>query len=123
MSLTDFFGYVIWIITSPSLKSNYPIFEWQRSEKTCDKVSLCFHQHSITEKSESEWEISLPKICNFKWCSIQEVLKKLGTVEEKRLWPQLLDLSDTVLKIPELQKIDKKRAEEELQHKRIEKEQ
>ena len=62
--------------------------------------------------SPAEWVLTQPASPHFEWCWMRCILQVLGTVTDKLQWPLSIDMCG-VIKVPELQELDKKKEEAE----------
>ena len=81
-------GYVIRFVTSPSLRSSYPLFELKAAErKNSKKITLCVKMLNFHKISPAEWMLTQPASPDFEWCRVRCILQVLGTVTDKSQWP------------------------------------
>lgn len=106
-------GYVIRLVTSPSLKSTYPLFEIKAGDRDKSEKNVCVKSLNVNKQSPVEWQLTVSASPDFKWCGVSCILKVLGTVSDKTQWRLSTDMTDVVSKIPELKEIDKSREEAE----------
>ena len=46
-------GHIVRIVRSPSLKLNFPVFEWRSDSKKSEKVTICFRGLNFEKKNLS----------------------------------------------------------------------
>ena len=105
-------GHIVRIVRSPSLKSNFPVFEWQSDSKKSKKVTICFRVLNFEKKACLGWELeSTP---SFRWSEVLSILKVVGKVSgSEPKWPIYVDLTDIFKELRQLQEMDKERKKKE----------
>ena len=66
-------GLVIRIVHSPSLKSNFPVFEWRSDSQKLEKITICFRVLNYLRKDSRTWKLEATN--NFRWCHVRSILK------------------------------------------------
>ena len=66
-------GLVIRIVRSPSLKSNFPVFEWRSDSQKSEKVTICFRVLNFLKEDSVAWKLQTTN--NFRWCHVRSVFK------------------------------------------------
>ena len=101
-------GLVIRIVRPPSLKSNFPVFEWRSDSQKSEKVTICFRVLNFLKEDSVAWKLQTTN--NFHWCHVRSILKGVGKVSiTQRVWPVNVDLRDVLKDLPRLQLMDKER--------------
>ena len=101
-------GLVIRIVRSPSLKSNFHVFEWRSDSQKSERATICFRVLNFLKKDSHTWELEATK--TFWWCHVRSLLKVVGRVSVmQQTWPVNVDLSNVVKDLPRLQLMDKER--------------
>ena len=86
-------GHIFRIVRSPSLKSNFPVFEWRSDSKKCEKITICFRVLSFDKQTSLGWELETTP--TFRWCQVRSILKVIGKVSGPQpIWPIYVDLTD-----------------------------
>jgi hypothetical protein len=108
-------GRVTRMVTSPSLKSSYPIFEYKvTEEKKREKITICIKRLNLITRSATEWEIKSSNSKEFQWCSARSLIDVLVSVSDNIRWPLSVDLSHIIQKVPELEEMDREREKAEM---------
>ena len=68
---------------SPSLKSNFPVFEWRSDSQRSEKVTICFRILNFLKEDSFAWK--LEAINNFRWCHVRSILKVVVRVSVTQL--------------------------------------
>ena len=71
-------GHIVRIVRSPSLKSNFPVFEWRSDLKKSEKVTICFRGLNFEKTTSLGWEV-VPTH-TFNWCHVRSIIKVVGKV-------------------------------------------
>ena len=101
-------GLVIRIVRSPSLKSNFPVFEWRSDSQKSEKVTICFRVLNFLKEDSVAWKLETTN--NFRWCHVCSILKVVRKVSiTQSVWPVNVDLRDVLKDLPRLQLMDKER--------------
>ena len=101
-------GLVIRIVRSPSLKSNFPVFEWRSDSQKSEKVTICFRVLNFLKEDSVAWKLQTTN--NFRWCHVRSILKVVGKVSiTQPVWPVNVNLRDVLKDLPRLQLMDKER--------------
>ena len=66
-------GLVIRIVISPSLTSNFPVFEWRSNSQKSEKVTICFRVLNFLKEDSVAWKLETTN--NFHWCHVRSILK------------------------------------------------
>ena len=99
-------------VRSPSLKSNFQVFEWRSDFKKSEKVTICFRGLNFETKTSLGWEV-VPTH-TFNWCHIRSIIKVVGKVScSQPKWLISVDLTDIFKELPRLQEMDKERQKRE----------
>ena len=114
-------GHIVRIVRSPSLKSNFPVFEWRSDSKKLEKVTICFRGLNFEKKTSLGWEV-VPTH-TFNWCHVRSIIKVVGKVSGSQpKWPIYVDLTEIFKELPRLQEMDKERKKREEAQQKEEKE-
>ena len=112
-------GLVIRIVRPPSLKSNFPVFEWRSDSQKSEKVTISFRVLNFLKEDSVAWKLQTTN--NFHWCHVRSILKGVGKVSiTQRVWPVNVDLRDILKDLPRLHLMDKERERKEEIEKREE---
>ena len=106
-------GHIVRIVRSPSLKSNFLVFEWRSDSKKSEKVTICFRGLNFEKKTSLGWEVA-PATHTFNWCHVRSIIKVVGKVSGAQpKWPIYVYLTDIFKELPRPQEMDKERQKRE----------
>ena len=102
-------GLVIRIVISPSLTSNFPVFEWRSNSQKSEKVTICFRVLNFLKEDSVAWKLETTN--NFHWCHVRSIFGKVSVTQP--VWPVNVDLRDVLKDLQCLQLMDKERERKE----------
>ena len=105
-------AHIVRIVRSPSLKSNFPVFEWRSDSKKREKVTICLRVLNYEKKDSLGWELETTP--TYRWSEVHTILKVVGKVSGSQpKWPIYVYLTDILKELPRLQKMDEERKKKE----------